>query len=126
MDLATLVLGVLLGALFVWVSYSVYGFGENWLARLKIRRLSPKVGDMYATYNIHYVENWMKEDYSELFIVKNVGKKYVRLESIDDKRMNPPGTGRCVDVEILQLSIRYHKYQGTKNKKTMYDDILGD
>jgi hypothetical protein len=128
MDSASVIVGCLIGAVLVGVLYTLFESDNGWTKQFKIKRLKPKVGDMFATYHQYYVEDWMQEDYNELFQVKYVGKKYVRLESIEDRRSSSGNnsTGRTVDVEILQLNSKYLKYGGTKNKKTMYNELLDD
>lgn len=118
----------LIGCLVTAVLYTYMETDNGWRLKFKIKRLTPKIGDMYATYNNFYVEHWMTEDYTELFQVEYVGRKFVRLRSIEDKRSSSGGTSkdRVVDVEILSLKTRYQKYSGTKNKKTMYDDLLDE
>jgi len=121
MDSSSAFIGFLIGAAFVSLLHASLDYDSNsWKTLFKIKRLTPKIGDMYATYNNFYVEHWMTEDYTELFQVEFVGKKFVRLKSIEDNRSSAGGTskGRVLDVEILSLRTRYQKYSGVKNKKT--------
>lgn len=111
---AGMILGVVLNSL------PEFRFGE-WFKIKYI--LKVKAGDIYATYNLDVVEDWIVDEYIAKYEVKSIGKRYIRLKLIDKNTKTTYSVSDNVDVDKYQFSRRYKKFKGM-SKNRLFSDIL--
>lgn len=85
-----------------------------------------KAGDYFATYPYNYstVEDWMAEEYNELYIVTYSGKKFIKARLIDST-FNTNRVNKDFTIEKPRFIESHKRYTGIKAKNNVINEIMG-
>lgn len=85
-----------------------------------------RTGEYFATYPYNYstVEDWMLEEYNELYIVTYAGKKFIKVKLIDST-FNSNRLNKEFTIEKPRFVEGHKRYTGTKAKNNVINEIMG-